>query len=159
MKSLSARIFFSITVIATVALVSACDTGLSGNPLKGPFTLANISVLVHNSTGAEFTVVCQCLAAGNRASIAHGASRLIRTISDTNPLQRTYTFDIARRDVALARVSYRVLKFPNRIKDELVSQEVKIIVTEPSPDTFSAATVDTLWIRVLGTTALPSQGM
>jgi hypothetical protein len=158
-KSLSARIFFSLTVIATVALVSACDTGLSGNPLKGPYTLVNIRVLVHNSTGTEFTVVCQCLLPGNKASIAYGSAMPIRTISDSNPLQRIYTFDITRRDVALARVSYRVAKFPTPIKGKLVSQDVKIVVREPSSGTFSAATADPLWIQVLGTTSLSSSGI
>jgi hypothetical protein len=138
---------------ALTVLIASCSSDLEGLSLDGPFTLAEISVLVHNSTGAEITVIYDGL---NKATIAYGSSRRIRGISDMSPLERTYTFDVAPAGVALARVSYRVLKFPKRIKDQLVSQEVKMVVKQPSPGIFSAATVDTLWIQVLGTTALPS---
>lgn len=144
-------------VFVFAVVIASCSSDQQGPIFSGPATLVNISVLVHNSTGAEFTVICDCTAIGNKTTIAQDSSVRIRVIADTNP-ERPYFFDVARRDVALARVSYRVLKFPERIKDKLVSQEVKIVVTQPSPGIFSAATVDTLWIEVLGTTPLLSPG-
>jgi hypothetical protein len=75
-----------------------------------------------------------------------------RSVSCSPGVEICTAFEIARggsdasNAVALARVPFSILKFPEGSGE----QEVTITVTEPSAGVFSATTLDTAWIAILG---------
>jgi len=143
-----------ITVLALVVFIgTSCTPDVGPIDLSGPYTLTNLEVFAHNSTGDQFTVTTGGYF-GNQ-KVPYGSSVMVQRFTIAGSVGGTDTFDVLRRDVVLARVSYQVLKFPTPVKGELTTQEATIVVREDTPDVFTTVVHDTLWVKVLGVEQRP----
>jgi hypothetical protein len=143
-----------LVACAIAFVLAACNPMGGKSPLAGPWPDLGAPVVVHiqNSTAADF----------------YGAGRLVPVGSNNQELAyfkdsgASTQFDIARggtdasNAVRLARVVFRILKYPTGSSQEMGAQQhVTITVTEPSASVFAATTLDTAWIEIVSVTPLP----
>jgi len=152
--SLSRHPASGLVACAMAFVLAACDPFGGKNPLAGPWPDMGAPLVVHiqNSTSADFYAAGSLVRTGsNNKEVAY--------FKDTgSPTQ----FDIARggtdasNAVPLARVVFRILKYPvGSGQDMGAQQHVTITVTESSSGVFAATTPDTAWIEIVSITPLP----
>lgn len=121
-----------LAVLLSGMVTVACqDAG--GEVLSGTAASPGIRVFVKNDSVAPFTLGGKTVAVGESGfSSAHSEA-------DSS----SASFEIRRRGVGLAQVSYRVLRLPDG------TREATIVVTESRSGAFGARTGDSAWIEVL----------
>ncbi len=123
------------------------------NPLAGPWPDPGAPVVVHvqNSTAADFYSHGSLVRIGSNIELAYGKDSGLATELD---IARGGTD--ASNAVRLARVVFRILKYPTGSSQEMGAwQHVTITVAEPSASVFAATTLDTAWIEIVSVTPLP----
>jgi hypothetical protein len=145
----TARLLTALLVAVALPLLTSCELDFSPlNAGGGDFDLgmgvtplpsSTVRVYVRNESEAEFSVESHPIAVGVTREIEIHSGPLNYAPANTNK-----TFDIVRGTAALARVTYRVLKYPER-PDGV--QLVTITVMEGQiPDSFSAWSSHQAWI-------------
>jgi hypothetical protein len=88
---------------------------------------------------------------GESVTIPPASKAFIRTWHDRSAVMVPDSLLIKREAISLARVSFRLLRFP--ATKEI--QDTTLVISEPSPGRFSAGPAEPDWIEVLSVTALP----
>jgi hypothetical protein len=121
-----------IAALLSAVLAPACDS-VGGEVVPDPAGSRGVRVFVKNDSRARFTLEGKAVPVGETGFHAVHAT----------PDAARSSFGIARGGREVARVSYRILRFPDG------AQDTKIIVTESGAAGFLARTTDSKWIEVL----------
>ena len=103
-----------------------------------------LRVYLQNGSLETFTVIDgPTVGVSAKESLGTSLGYFQRWSSPEPPFDRS--FDISRGERFLARITFRVLRFPA----EREIQDATIVITEESPDVFAASTADSEWIAIV----------
>jgi len=131
-------LMFTFLVLSAVA----CKPDLSG--IFDFSSIATIRVFVQNRAMEAFTVVDGPTVEVGQIEYLGIVNGYFQSVSKPEP-PFNRSFDITRSERFIARVTFRVLRYP--ADGEL--QDTTIVISEESTDVFVASTVDTDWIAIV----------